>query len=73
MGILFTARLAEQCSTWKGQGYWVVQAGLLTPLTFTRHRLRPLFKNIFRMRTFLTIEGGDSDLTKFTEATLKAF
>ena len=25
-----------------GTSYWVIQAGLLTPLTFARHRLSPL-------------------------------
>ena len=27
---------------WYSAAYWVVQAGLLTPLTFARHRLSPL-------------------------------
>ena len=26
----------------KDDGYWAVQAGLLTPLTFAQHRLSPL-------------------------------
>ena len=26
----------------KNVNYWVIQAGLLTPLTFARHRLSPL-------------------------------
>ena len=52
--------------------YWVVQARLLTPLTFTRHRLRPLA--VFTSGVyFLQSEGGDSDFAKFTVPTLKAF
>ena len=26
----------------RGRFYWAIQAGLLTPLTFARHRLSPL-------------------------------
>ena len=30
------------CSSWERGYYWVVQAGLLTPLSFTWHHLSPL-------------------------------
>ena len=42
--------------------YWVVQAGLFTPLTFARHRLSPL-------AAFLR----DSEFTNFTLPSLKNF
>ena len=29
-------------NAWGMDGYWAVQAGLLTPLTIARHRLSPL-------------------------------
>ena len=48
--------------------YWAIQAGLLTPLTFARHRLSPL--DAF---TFFAMEGGDSEFANFTLPTLKAF
>ena len=44
----------------------MIQAGLLTPLTFARHRLLPV-------RTFFTMVGGDSEFVNFTLPTLKAF
>ena len=47
--------------------YWAIQAGLLTPLTFARHRLS------LPVRTFFTMEGGDSEFANFTLPTLKAF
>ena len=52
--------------------YWAVQAGLLTPLTFARHRLSPLML-LLPVRTFFTMEGGDSEFENFTLPTLKAF
>ena len=50
--------------------YWAVQAGLLTPLTFARHRCPVL---LLPVRTFFTMEGGDSEFANFTLPTLKAF
>ena len=52
--------------------YWAIQAGLLTPLTFARHRLSPLAA-FTSVRTFFTMEGGDSEFSNFTLPTLKAF
>ena len=54
--------------------YWVVQAGLLTPLTFTQHRLCPLaaFTSVSTFFTVMTIKKGDSEFAKFTMA-FKAF
>ena len=53
-------------------GYWAIQAGLLTPLTFARHRLSPLvaFTSVL---TFFTMEGGDSEFANFTLPALKTF
>ena len=51
--------------------YWAIQAGLLTPLTFARHRLSPLAA--FTSGAYFTIEGGDSEFANFTLPTLKAF
>ena len=49
-----------------------MQAGLLPPLTFIRHRLSPL--DAFTSGTyFFTMEGGDSEFANFTVSTLKAF
>ena len=46
--------------------YWAVQAQLLTPLTFVPWlRLLPV-------RTFCTMEGGDSAFANFTLPTLEA-
>ena len=50
--------------------YWVVQAGLLTPLIFARHRLSPLAA-LLPVRTFLTMEGCDSEFANFTLPALK--
>ena len=44
--------------------YWAGQAGLLTPLTFNRHRSSPLAVSTSGA-TFFTIEGGDSEFAKF--------
>ena len=52
--------------------YWAVQAGLLTPLTFARHRLSPLAA-LIPVRTFFKMEGGDSEFANFTLPILKAF
>ena len=48
--------------------YWAVQAGLLTPLTFTWHLLLLVY-------TFISMEGSDSEFAKFAVAlkVLKAF
>ena len=51
--------------------YWAIQAGLLTPLTFARHRLSPWLP-LLRVRTFFTMEGGDSEFADFTLPSLKA-
>ena len=53
-------------------GYWAIQAGLLTPLTFAWHRLSPLAAFTFSVH-FFTMEGGDSKFANFTLPTLKAF
>ena len=52
--------------------YWTIQAGLLTPLTFARHRLSPLAAFTSGAYIF-TVEGGDSEFANFTLPTLKAF
>ena len=44
--------------------------GLLTPLIFARHCLRLL---LLPVRTFFTMEGGDSEFANSTLPTLKAF
>ena len=54
------------------QCYWAIQAGLLTPLTFARHRLVPWLL-LLLVHTFFTMEGGDSEFANFTLPTLKAF
>ena len=54
--------------------YWAIQAGLLTPFTFARHRLSPLAAfTSGAVRTFFTMEGGDSEFANFTLPALKAF
>ena len=52
--------------------YWAVQAGLLTPLTFSQHRLSPLVL-LLPVLTFFTMAGGDSEFANFSLPTLKAF
>ena len=52
--------------------YWAIQAGLLTPLTFARHRLSPLAA-FTSGAYFLHKEGGVSEFANFTLPTLKAF
>ena len=52
--------------------YWADQAGFLTPLTVTWLCLSPL-GFLLPVCTFFTIEGGDSEFTKFTGLTLNAF
>ena len=52
--------------------HWAVQAGLLTPLTFARHRLSPL-ADLQLVNSFFTMEGGDSEFANFTLPTLKTF
>ena len=54
-----------------GGNYWAIQAGLLTPLTFARHRLSPLAA-FTSGAYFFTMEGGDSEFANFTLPTLKA-
>ena len=44
--------------------------GLLTPLTFARYRLSPLTA-FTSVRTFFTMEGGDSEFANFALPTLK--
>ena len=51
--------------------YWAVQDGLLTPLTFARHHLSPWLL-LLPVRTFFTMESGDSEFANFTLPTLKA-
>ena len=55
-----------------GASYWAIQAGLLTSLTFARHRLSPL-AFLTSVRTFFTMGGGDSEFANFTLPTLKAY
>ena len=38
---------------------------MLTPLTFAQHRLSPLAV-LLPVRTFFTMEGGDSEFENFT-------
>ena len=52
--------------------YWVVQAGVLTPLTFALHHLSPLAAFTSGVY-FFTVEGGDSEFANFTLPTLKTF
>ena len=52
--------------------YWAIQAGLLTPLTFARHGQVPWLL-LLPVRTFFTMEGGDSEFANFKLPTLKAF
>ena len=59
-------------NAWGMDGYWAVQAGLLTPLTIARHRLSPLAA-FTSGAYFLHKEGGDSEFANFTLKTLKAF
>jgi len=47
--------------------YWAIQAGLLTPLTFARHRLSPLA--VFTSGAYFL----HSKFANFTLPTLKAF
>ena len=53
--------------------YWAIQAGLLTPLTFARHRLNVPWLLLLPARIFFTMEGGDSEFVNFTLPILKAF
>ena len=57
------------------QAYWVVQAGLLTPLTFSPASIKSLgcFYPFPPVRAFFSVEGGDSKSANFTLPTLKAF
>ena len=49
----------------------MVQAGLLTPLTFARHLLSPLVA--FTSGAYFTMEGDDSEFANFTLPILKIF
>ena len=69
-------------STKTVQPYCAAQAGLLTPLTFARHRLSPLaaftsgayiFFFFCKYIFLFAMEGGDSEFANFTLPTLKAF
>ena len=57
---------------WTSYLYWAIQAGLLTPLTFARRCLSPWLL-LLPVRTFFTMEGGDSEFANFTLPALKAF
>ena len=52
--------------------YRAIQAGLLTPLTFARHRLSPLAA-FTSGAYFLQMEGSNSEFANFILPTLKAF
>ena len=54
------------------QCYWAVQAGLLTPFTFARHRLSPLAA-FTSGAYFLHTGRRDRELANFTLPTLKVF
>jgi len=68
----FTVKQSASTIHENSAAYWAVQARLLTPLTFARHRLSPLAAFTF-VRTFFTLEGGDSEFANFTLPTLKTF
>ena len=51
--------------------YWVVQVGLLTPLTVTRHCLRPSAVFTSDLHTIFTMEGCDDEFAKGHSANLK--
>ena len=52
--------------------YWAVQAGLLTPLTFARHRLSPLAT--FTSGAYFLHDGRRiCEFANFTLPTLKTF
>ena len=52
------------------KAYWAIQAELLTPLTFARHRLSPLAA--FTSGAYF-LYTGNSEFANFTLPTLKAF
>ena len=52
--------------------YSAIQAGLLTPLTFARHRLSPLAAFTSGVY-FFHDGGGDSEFANFTLPSLNAF
>ena len=54
------------------RSYWAIQAGLLTPLTSPGIAYVPWLL-LLPVRTFFTMEGGDSEFANFTLPTLKAF
>ena len=53
--------------------YWAIQVGLLTPLTFARHRLSPLAAFTSVAYFLHNRKGGDSEFANFTQPTLKTF
>ena len=72
--LLFVMVFAEWCSWCIQRCNWLLggSGGLLTPLTFARHRLSPLLL-LLPVRTFFAMEGGDSEFANFTLPTLKTF
>ena len=71
---MFAERVLLELSLWKCLSvvYWAIQAGLLTPLLFARHRFSPLAA-FTSGAYFLQMEGGDIEFANFTLPTLKAF
>ena len=53
------------------QPSWLVQAGSLTPLTLPGIAYVP-WLYLLQVRTFFTMEGGDSEFAKFTVPPLRA-
>ena len=53
--------------------YWVIQAGLLTPLTFAWHHLTPMAAFTSGVCFLHRNEGSDGNFANFTLPTLKAF
>ena len=64
--------MSDHTVIFSSSSYWAIQAGLLTPLTFARHRLSPLAA-FTSCAYLLSMEGGDSEFANFTLPTLKAF
>ena len=67
-----TIGIANKVAQQVAYRYWVVQVELLTPLTFTWHRLSPLVV-LLLVHTFFTMEGDDSEFENFTLPILKEF
>ena len=64
-----SVELRTRCWVSGGGLYWVVQAGLLTPLIFALHRFSPL-ADFLLVGTFFTMEGDNNKFAKFTVVTL---